>query len=565
MVTREKSAFCASCFSLNSGNELLQKRPCSYQLYWLPSLGGEFFEQKTVTLPGDNLSAILPGLNFETNYTIKISPYEEREVRKVFPAQGWFITPSCLSITNGNFSLCAPGPPLNVTVFWSPTALEAVLVWLPPLFSSVSNEVSNYYLAVAEISEKFESIMQYRDHILLEKNSSFLTLTDLQPYGLYMFELRAISPGGTGPPAVTELNTKTVKIYTFHFDEIPWHYIIPSGICLLCVLTAAAILQIIQSRRKAKTLIYPNGLADVPDHLLPSLVPSNKIELQDILGHGAFGVVHKGMYAHKKSKKEVAVKTYPAETSTRKRLLDEIDILRLIGRHDHVVSLVGFSLNIDKMYLILELCAMGDLQSYLPRLKKLVQDLKRQQNIGGSISCGRKYALQLCRYIYQVAVGMEHISSLKLIHRDIAARNILMCSEEHVKIADFGLSKDIYETQNYHSITQQRLPIKWMAPEAIEKRRFNVRTDVWSFGVLMWEIFEFGQEPYKGYSNSEILPFLKSGRRLVKPDASNKEWYDLMLECWRADPKRRPSFRELVQKSGDTIAKMSNYTNVVNT
>ncbi|GFQ90232.1 tyrosine kinase receptor Cad96Ca [Trichonephila clavata] len=171
----------------------------------------------------------------------------------------------------------------------------------------------------------------------------------------------------------------------------------------------------------------------------------------------------------------------------------------------------------------------------------------------------RGHAIRLSSYIYQVAQGMEYISSLKLIHRDLAARNILLFDDRRVKIADFGLSKDVYETQYYATETQKKLPIKWMAPEAIEKQKFSTFTDVWSFGVFMWEVFKLGKEPYPEIKNSNVLQFLKLGYRLEQPHC-NKEWYDIMYACWHKYQRSRPRFEELVKKIGAVLEKNNEYT-----
>ncbi|GBN33541.1 Fibroblast growth factor receptor 2, partial [Araneus ventricosus] len=139
----------------------------------------------------------------------------------------------------------------------------------------------------------------------------------------------------------------------------------------------------------------------------------------------------------------------------------------------------------------------------------------------------------------------EYISSLKLIHRDIAARNILLYDERRVKISDFGLSKDVYQTKYYSSETRKKLPIKWMAPEAIEKQRFNTFTDVWSFGVFMWEVFKLGKEPYPEIRNADILQFLKLGYRLEQPHCT-KAWYLFLISKHNIHSKNEVHLDQLI-------------------
>ncbi|GIY76894.1 fibroblast growth factor receptor 1 [Caerostris extrusa] len=207
-------------------------------------------------------------------------------------------------------------------------------------------------------------------------------------------------------------------------------------------------------------------------------------------------------------------------------MLHEIEILLLIGRHDNIIGFIGFTLDIEKMYLVFEYCMYGNLHNFLIRLKpQFLYMINLPPSQRPNTDLGRGYGLQLASYVLQVAKECE----------------------TRVKIGDFGLSKDIYETKNYYSLTRKKLPVKWMAPEAIEKQKFNTFTDVWAFGVFMWEVFKLGKEPYPDIKSSDILQFLKMGYRLEQPYCT-EEWYEIMRACWKKEPKSRPGFKEIVQK-----------------
>ncbi|GBM83811.1 hypothetical protein AVEN_183702-1, partial [Araneus ventricosus] len=133
--------------------------PCSYTVDWFPAVGGGEFRQKTVTLPGDSLSTVLSGMAFDRNYTVIVSPVSFQNLRMSLSAEVWFVTPSCLNLTRGNFSICAPGPPLNLKAEWLPSNAEAVIKWLPPAYTSLANDVLNYHIAVGEVSGLFQSII----------------------------------------------------------------------------------------------------------------------------------------------------------------------------------------------------------------------------------------------------------------------------------------------------------------------------------------------------------------------------------------------------------------------
>jgi serine/threonine protein kinase len=144
---------------------------------------------------------------------------------------------------------------------------------------------------------------------------------------------------------------------------------------------------------------------------------------------------------------------------------------------------------------------------------------------------------------------MDYLSQQKCVHRDLAARNCLLDSKLCVKIADFGLSRDIYE-KDYYRIKKNicELPTKWMSPESIDERIFNTKTDVWSFGVLVWELLTRGITPYPQIKNEFISRHLKEGNRLPKPEYCPKSIYVILLECWSENPILRPSFANINER-----------------
>uniref|UniRef100_A0A7N4PBZ1 Vascular endothelial growth factor receptor 3 n=1 Tax=Sarcophilus harrisii TaxID=9305 RepID=A0A7N4PBZ1_SARHA len=157
-------------------------------------------------------------------------------------------------------------------------------------------------------------------------------------------------------------------------------------------------------------------------------------------------------------------------------------------------------------------------------------------------------------YSFQVARGMEFLASRKCIHRDLAARNILLSENNVVKICDFGLARDIYKDPDYVRKGSARLPLKWMAPESIFDKVYTTQSDVWSFGVLLWEIFSLGASPYPGVQiNEEFCQRLKDGTRMRAPEYATAEIRHIMLSCWSGDPKERPAFSDLVEILGDLL------------
>ncbi|CAL4098108.1 unnamed protein product, partial [Meganyctiphanes norvegica] len=155
---------------------------------------------------------------------------------------------------------------------------------------------------------------------------------------------------------------------------------------------------------------------------------------------------------------------------------------------------------------------------------------------------------------WQIASGMNYLSHRKIMHGDLAARNILLADNNVVKISDFGLSRDIYKKDVYMKKGDDLLPIKWMSIEAIRDRIFSTQSDIWSYGVTVWEIFTLGSSPYPGVNlDRNFLSMLETGHRMDMPQYGNKELYVILLECWSADPRLRPDFNSLIHRIGELL------------
>ncbi|XP_046879522.1 vascular endothelial growth factor receptor 1 [Hypomesus transpacificus] len=172
----------------------------------------------------------------------------------------------------------------------------------------------------------------------------------------------------------------------------------------------------------------------------------------------------------------------------------------------------------------------------------------------GSLSLYPLFLEDLISFSFQVARGMEFLASRKCIHRDLAARNILLSENKVVKICDFGLARDLNKDLDYIRKGDARLPLKWMSPESIFDKVFTSQSDVWSFGVLLWEIFSLGASPYPGlHIDEDFCHRLKEGIRMRAPEYSTPEIYNTMLSCWEANPSDRPTFTGLVETLGDLL------------
>ncbi|KAF2975067.1 hypothetical protein EK904_004122 [Melospiza melodia maxima] len=225
-------------------------------------------------------------------------------------------------------------------------------------------------------------------------------------------------------------------------------------------------------------------------------------------------------------------------------LVSEMEMMKMIGKHKNIINLLGACTQDGPLYVIVEYASKGNLREYLrarrPPGMEYSFDINRvpeeQMTFKDLVSC-----------TYQLARGMEYLASQKCIHRDLAARNVLVTENNVMKIADFGLARDINNIDYYKKTTNGRLPVKWMAPEALFDRVYTHQSDVWSFGVLMWEIFTLGGSPYPGIPVEELFKLLKEGHRMDKPANCTNELYMMMRDCWHAVPSHRPTFKQLVE------------------
>ncbi|XP_055976453.1 fibroblast growth factor receptor 2 isoform X3 [Sorex fumeus] len=296
-------------------------------------------------------------------------------------------------------------------------------------------------------------------------------------------------------------------------------------------------------------------LAGVSEYELPEdpkwEFPRDKLTLGKPLGEGCFGqvVMAEAVGIDKEKPKEavtVAVKMLKDDATDKdlSDLVSEMEMMKMIGKHKNIINLLGACTQDGPLYVIVEYASKGNLREYLrarrPPGMEYSYDINRvpeeQMTFKDLVSC-----------TYQLARGMEYLASQKCIHRDLAARNVLVTENNVMKIADFGLARDINNIDYYKKTTNGRLPVKWMAPEALFDRVYTHQSDVWSFGVLMWEIFTLGGSPYPGIPVEELFKLLKEGHRMDKPANCTNELYMMMRDCWHAVPSQRPTFKQLVE------------------
>ncbi|XP_048589075.1 fibroblast growth factor receptor 4 isoform X2 [Nematostella vectensis] len=278
-------------------------------------------------------------------------------------------------------------------------------------------------------------------------------------------------------------------------------------------------------------------------------VPRERIHIMKVIGNGAFGQVHKGrvhgLGTNSPGWTLVAIKSPYADASDAETrdLMKEFELLKRLKSHPHVIKLLGCGEDDGRPLVIIEYVPHGDLLGYLRKSRGEEDSYYPDPEIKPKTSLSSQ---QLVRFAWQVADGMQYLSSQKIIHRDLAARNILVGEGEVCKVTDFGMAKDVQNEDIYIRTTEGRLPVKWTAIEAlIGGGEYTTQSDVWSFGVVLYEICTIGGEPYPGIAGKDIPEYLEAGYRMSCPTHLDATLYEIMASCWATCPDMRPTFTSL--------------------
>lgn len=273
--------------------------------------------------------------------------------------------------------------------------------------------------------------------------------------------------------------------------------------------------------------------------------PRNNIIYVKDLGQGAFGRVFQAKAPGLLPGADytlVAVKMLKDDATAEMQVDFEREAC-LLAEHDHpnIVKLLGVCAVGSPMCLLFEFMARGDLNEFLRSCSPFVP----QQRTNFQPNADQLSHPELLGIAQQIAAGMVYLSELKFVHRDLATRNCLIDNNMVVKIADFGLSHKIYLQDYYKGDEHDAIPIRWMPLESILYNKYTVESDVWAFGVVLWEIFSFAMQPYYGMNHEEVVKYIKEGNLLSCPDNTPLVVYNLMRRCWNRKPCERPSFNQI--------------------
>ncbi|KAG5851459.1 hypothetical protein ANANG_G00093670 [Anguilla anguilla] len=249
------------------------------------------------------------------------------------------------------------------------------------------------------------------------------------------------------------------------------------------------------------------------------------------LGSGNFGCVKKGVYKMRKKHIDVAIKVLKSENekSVKDEMMKEAEIMHQLD-NPYIVRMIGLC-EAENLMLVMEMASCGPLNKFLSSKKEQIS----VENV--------------VELMHQVSLGMLYLEENNFVHRDLAARNVLLVNQHYAKISDFGLSKALGADDNYYKArTAGKWPLKWYAPESINYRKFSSKSDVWSYGVTMWEAFSYGGKPYKKLKGSEVNSFIEEGKRLPSPPECPETMYSLMRDCWTHNHEERPNFAKVEER-----------------
>ncbi|XP_017276065.1 tyrosine-protein kinase receptor Tie-1 isoform X2 [Kryptolebias marmoratus] len=461
-----------------------------------------------------------------------------------------------------------PSSPQNVQVVSLSTSAIQVR-WQPP--KDPNGGIIKYTI-------EYQPVGQGTRHYWVDVNDWNITTKDvtaLNSSTLYKFRVRASSkvPGewSTFVQEMTQGDGLQILIPTTQGvagkpapDNYQLLMAIVGSVTVTCVTIMLALLGLFCIRKmllnRRRTFTYQSGSGEetilqfnsgtltltrrpkpTPEPLTYPILEWEDIKFEDVIGEGNFGQVIKAMIKKDGAKMSAAIKMLKefASENDHRDFAGELEVLCKLGQHPNIINLIGACENRGYLYIAIEYAPYGNLLDFLRKSRVLETDPAFAKEHGTASTLTSQ---QLLQFAVDVATGMHYLSDKQFIHRDLAARNVLVGDNLVAKIADFGLSRG---EEVYVKKTMGRLPVRWMAIESLNYSVYTSKSDVWSFGVLLWEIVSLGGTPYCGMTCAELYEKLPQGYRMEKPKNCDDEVYELMKQCWRDRPYERPPFSQI--------------------
>ncbi|KAM5298955.1 angiopoietin-1 receptor isoform 5-T5 [Ctenodactylus gundi] len=557
------------------GLSLLPKSQTTLNLTWqpiFPTSEDDFYveverrsvqvksDQQNIKVPGNSTSVLLNNLHPREQYVVR--------ARVNTKAQGEWSE----DLTAWTLSDIRPPQPENIKIS-NITDSSAVISWTILDGYSISSIIIRY-----KVQDKNED-----QHIDVKIKNATITqyqLKGLEPKTAYHVDIFAENNIGPSNPTFShELLTLPEPEARADFGGGKMLLIAilgSAGMTCLTVLLAFLIMlqfkranvqrrmaQAFQNREEpavqfnSGTLALNRKAKNNPDPTIYPVLDWNDIKFQDVIGEGNFGQVLKARIKKDGLRMDAAIKRMKeyASKDDHRDFAGELEVLCKLGQHQNIINLLGACEHRGYLYLAIEYAPHGNLLDFLRKSRVLETDpaFAIANSTASTLS-----SQQLLQFAADVARGMDYLSQKQFIHRDLAARNILVGENYIAKIADFGLSRG---QEVYVKKTMGRLPVRWMAIESLNYSVYTTNSDVWSYGVLLWEIVSLGGTPYCGMTCAELYEKLPQGYRLEKPLNCDHEVYDLMRQCWREKPYERPSFAQILVSLNRMLEERKTYVN----
>ncbi|XP_034066000.1 tyrosine-protein kinase receptor Tie-1 isoform X7 [Gymnodraco acuticeps] len=517
---------------------------------------------------GDSWSSIIVYSDKEPITLMNLEPSTRYRVRVQLsrPGEGGEGAPGPEAIMETD----CPGPSSPRHVLALPLSISAIQVrWQPP--EDPNGGIIKYII-------EYQPVGQGNPHPWVDTddgNKTAKDVTALNGSTLYQFRVRAFSkvPGEWSKivKAMTQGNGIQSLIPTTQGvagkpvgDSYQLLVAVVGSVTVTCVTILLALLALFFIRKtmlnRRRTFTYQSGSGEetilqfnsgtltltrrpkpTPEPLTYPILEWEDIKFEDVIGEGNFGQVIKAMIKKDGSKMSAAIKMLKefASENDHRDFAGELEVLCKLGQHPNIINLIGACENRGYLYIAIEYAPYGNLLDFLRKSRVLETDPAFAKEHGTASTLTSQ---QLLQFSVDVATGMHYLSDKQFIHRDLAARNVLVGDSLVAKIADFGLSRG---EEVYVKKTMGRLPVRWMAIESLNYSVYTTKSDVWSFGVLLWEIVSLGGTPYCGMTCAELYEKLPQGFRMEKPKNCDDEVYELMKQCWRDRPYERPPFAQV--------------------